>query len=246
MKNPIEHFRTGAIGRIERANRRGTYPIYGDPARDAIASVFDALEGAEVAINAIKTDERAANPAKRERGERVAASVRSAAAERLTRAKNAVDGAKKYADGLVKYPRTDAPDREARLLNARHDVDRVLQGASTTDLADRLGHLARNGGPEVRELLLADGYAERVVLPSLGRTAAVPAAQWADMKRGLLTEALGDSGERGFRLLDAAADLDAAVKIAEYATESTVKTVTQTVEGFGAPPSTPAPGGEGA
>lgn len=238
----IQHYLNGALGRIERAGQRGQATSTLERMERGIRAAFDSIQAARDAADTLAADPRLSNAARREKMDAVRAQVEKQARDMLADAQRALTNAREHHANRARPKRSTGSDadREARLANARADVDRVISTASTNktgELADRLRFLVENGSPAVQELLLVERYAERVVFPSTPEAQA-EAAMWAEVRPRLIRDRLDEDGRRS---LDALAFLEgdpsAAVTIAEHGLAQASKTLQERAEAFGPPPS---------
>lgn len=191
--------------------------------RNAIAGAVQhaksAVEGAANQMSALKNDRDLSREGKRVRADKLASDARTA----LEQAKQVIEQAVKteadYHRTRAAWPRsagTDA-DREARLANARTDLQALLANVPPAHRAQRLAFAVRNGTDAMRELILGEKYAERVLWPSL-EEGQLDAVTWASERTALLQELHpSDDARRSLAALDAlegrsGAQIDALVK----------------------------------
>lgn len=234
----LQQYLSGALGRIERAATRGLAAPTLERMSNSISAAYATLQAVSDAADTLAADPRLSNAARREKLDAIRAQAEAQARDMLADAQRAVANARQLHANRARPKRSAGSDadREARLANARADVDRVLSSAKPGEYADRLRFLAENGSDAVQELLLVERYAERVVFPSLPGSQA-DAAMWASTAPELIRERLDDDGRRA---LDTLALLDgdpgAALTIAEHGLMQASKTLQERAEAFGPPP----------
>lgn len=234
----LQQYLSGALGRIERAATRGLAAPTLERMSNSISAAYATLQAVSDAADTLAADPRLSNAARREKLDAIRAQAETQARDMLADAQRAAANAREFHSGRAKPKRSAGSDadREARLANARADVDRVLSSAKPGEYADRLRFLAENGSDAVQELLLVERYAERVVFPSTP-DAQADAALWANIAPKLIRDRLDDDARRSF---DALAFLDgdpsAAVTIAEHGLAQASKTLQERAEAFGPPP----------
>lgn len=234
----LDHYLSGALGRIDRAATRGLATPTLERMSNSIRAAYATMQAVRDAADSLAADPRLSNAARREKLDAIRAQAETQARDMLADAQRAAANAREFHAGRAKPKRSSGSvaDREARLANARADVDRVLSTAKPGEYADRLRFLAENGSDAVQELLLVERYAERVVFPSLPDSQ-TDAAMWASTAPDLIRERLDDDGRRALdtvSLLEG--DPSAALTIAEHGLTEASKTLQERAEEFGPPP----------
>jgi hypothetical protein len=200
---------------LDDAREHGLTATGVGPIRGPIRDTFAALDAHTVARDKVQSDPHLTDDGKRARVAKIDADTRALVESHLGTARRRLDEVRRHHEAKARLPRVDGED----LLAARHDVDRLVAGVEPGVLAERLA-LAARGSDALADLLLRDGYAERVVLPAAGPRYAGDAALWTEVKRKLIAERLGPDGEPHLRALEAVHTASKAVTVAEHAVGS--------------------------
>lgn len=198
--------------------------------RDQTRRAQTAAANAESQLAVIRRDPNLSTVGKQNRSDAItntAAAELNDARERITQT---LQDERRHHEPNAAWPRstgTDA-DREARLANARADLDRLLATVQPGHRSERLEYAVRNGTEAMRELILGERYAERVLWPSLP-DGNIDAIAWAATRPTLLAEH-HPGGDTARRSLKALAALDTAGRqvetIAMHATQADLDRLT--------------------
>jgi len=148
-----------------------------------------AATNAQALIESINVDGRLSPAGKREQAQVVNASANAEATAAQESIIKALRAERETHERTAAWPRstgTDA-DREARLSNARTDVETLMRNTKPGERADRLAFAIRNGTEAMRELVLGEKYPERILWPSTPDSQ-VDAVTWANARQHLLAE----------------------------------------------------------
>lgn len=189
---------TGATQRIEAAQ---TYtdlsPVDLRLLSSQATNFYSTLRDASHVVDSIRSDGRYSDEYKAEKIERVKAAAEQEAATILGRVADRTD---RVVGAYVKALELDPPDMdgtllEAKMANAKHDVELAVKGADTAgDVLDIFEALINEGDPVTVHLLLSTRYGERL-LQSLGEESMAPV--WRQ-KQDVLKRALkGGAAPRG-------------------------------------------------
>jgi hypothetical protein len=214
--NTIESLKQAVDKYLTAARDNGLTATGSGPIRGPLNDAFAAIDAYTAARDKVLNDPHLSAEGRRDRLGKLDADTRKLAETHLGTARRRLDETRKHHETKARLPRVDGAD----LMAARHDVDRLVAGVKPGALAERLAFAARSNDA-LADLLLRDGYAERVVLPAAGAHAG-DAALWADTKRKLIAERLGPDGVPHLRAIEAAHTAGKAVTIVEHVIASTL------------------------
>jgi hypothetical protein len=175
------------------------------------------IETFQAARTTLLGDPHLSDQGKADRIAKLEADARAASTRHAADARQRLEDTGRRHEARSQLPRV--PDDD--LMAARQDVAALTANVKPGELADRLGFAAKNGGDSASDLLLRDGYAERVLIPARGPEYAADAARWAQAKRELIRERLGPAGEPHLRALDAVPIAAKAATITDYVVSGT-------------------------
>lgn len=155
----------------------------------ALASMAAAYDRAAGQLQAIRQDAELSAEGKVTRGLTVFTAAKAAYSAARASVTAALERDRRGHEDRSAWPRTagSIADREALMSNARQDLKDLLGNVEAGKRAERLAFAVRNGSDAVRELVLADKYAERVLWPSLP-DGSLDAVAWDALKLDLLEE----------------------------------------------------------
>lgn len=149
----------------------------------------EAANTAREQLRAINQNQSLSPHGKHERGQLIIATAQAEITTAKERITHALQEERKKHEARAAWPRSEGTDadREARLANARADLQQLLKTAAPGHRAARLAFALRNGNDAMRELVYAEKYAERILWPSLEDSQA-DALIWANARNDLMTE----------------------------------------------------------
>lgn len=188
---------TGVAKRFEAA---ATYSdVDSNGLRRAQASAeaaLSTLRDADEKLAQIDADTRLNDRTKRERQTQVRTEAEASAGEKLAMVQQEVEAlVRNYTAPLTApAPKMDGTLLEAKLANARHDVELALSNEPPEEIVDALTELATDDDEVMRYLLLGTEYPMRLLR---GRELAWFMPMWKRRRELLLREQLGESAPRG-------------------------------------------------